>query len=76
MHKNSAPGVAGNPCVTVTAKQFYKPSRNSNFVELHTLRKGEAVVIRAVSGQIMELKVLVICAKSATPTELTLKVSP
>ncbi len=69
------PVVGGDPCVTVTTKKFEKGSTVGALVELRSLRKGEFMVVSALPGQVVELKVILIPAKPARTSQLLLKVT-
>jgi hypothetical protein len=75
MSSKGKPNIGGDPCVTVTTKQYDKAQGRSTLVELRALRKGEHMMVTATPGQIVELKVIIIPAKPTRTTQLLLKVT-
>ncbi len=75
MSSQPKPSIGGDPVVTVTTKKFEKGSSVGALVELRSLRKGQFMVVTALPGQIVELKVILIPAKHARASQLLLKVT-
>lgn len=74
MSSQGKPRVNRNPSVAVTTKKFDKATGRRSLVELRALRVGEGMVITAVAGEVVELKIVLIPAQGTHATELHLEI--
>lgn len=75
MSRQSKPWISRGPCVAVTTKKFNKATGDRTFIELRSLREGQFMVVTAITGEIVELKIMMIPADPAHATKLLVKVT-